>query len=98
MGYGPGPEIGYGHVIGGLFGGFLMLAFWVLVIVAIVYLVRYLMNGSGHGNSNQSTGSTTQLPTGAAGHDEAVAIAKRRLATGEITPTEYEEIMRVLNP
>jgi len=98
MGYGPGAGVGYGHIIGGLFGGFLMLAFWVLIIVGMVYLVRYLMNGHGHGNANQPTGAATQLPTGAAGHDEAIAIAKRRVATGEITPTEYEEIMRVLNP
>lgn len=94
-GYGPGSEIGYGHMIG---GGFLMLAFWVLLIVGIVMLVRYLMNGHGHGGANRPTHNTTQLPTGAAGHDEAVAITKRRLATGEITPAEYEEIMRVLHP
>lgn len=31
------------------------------------------------------------------GHDEAVAIAKRRLASGEITKDQFDEIMRALN-
>lgn len=102
MGYGRGAEYGYNHMAagGGIFGELLVLAFLALATVGIVLLVKWLMNGHGIA-SNQHTGTpgtSTGALTGVAGHDEAVAITKRRLATGEITPGEYEEIMRVLNP
>jgi putative membrane protein len=86
---------GYGYnMMGGYgwFGGLLMLLFGALVIAGIVLLVMWAVRASGgHG----TTGSSAP-PPGAAGHDEAVAIAKRRLATGEITEEQYSAIMRSL--
>jgi uncharacterized membrane protein len=35
-------------------------------------------------------------PPSTAAHDEAVAIAKRRYASGEITKDQYDEMMRSL--
>jgi uncharacterized membrane protein len=35
-------------------------------------------------------------PAAAPGHDEAVAIARRRFASGEITKDQFDELMRSL--
>jgi putative membrane protein len=73
---------GYGmHGLGGLG----MLLFWALVIAGIVYLVRWY--GPTINNSRVSGGD---------GNDNAVSIARERLARGEISPEEYESIKRAL--
>lgn len=92
---------GYGYHMPGAYGGLgalMMFAFGVLVIAAIVLLVVWAVKASqGHGTSAGAPPVTGPAAgPGAAGHDEAVAIAKRRLASGEITPDEYAEIIRVL--
>jgi uncharacterized membrane protein len=95
MGYGRGYGYGYNNMMGGgggWFAGLLMLLFAALVIAGIVLLVMWAVRASaGH----QAT-SGTALPPEAAGHHEAVAIAKRRLASGEITKAQYDEIMQAL--
>jgi putative membrane protein len=97
MGYGPGygHGYGYGNMMGGYgLGGLMAFLFGVLVIAGIVLLVIWAVRAShGHGNGAQTI--VTQPPA-AVGHDEAVAIAKRRLASGEITAEQYGEIMRTL--
>jgi len=96
MGYGPGyGHYGYGSMMGGYgFGGFLMMLVGLLFVVGIVLLVVWAVRAShGHGSSTQY--NVPQAPT-AVGHDEAVAITKRRLASGEITTEQYGEIMRTL--
>jgi len=86
-GYGYGMMGGYGW-----FGALLMFFFGALVIAGIVLLIVWAVKASTH---HLSAGRPT-LPPGAAGHDEAVAIAKRRLASGEINKDQYDEIMRAL--
>jgi putative membrane protein len=99
MGYGNGYGGGgygggYNNMMGGGFGGLLILLFGLLFIVGVVLLVLWAVRAShGHGQSKQ--GTATSNP-GAVGHDEAVAVAKKRLASGEITPEQYAEIMRHL--
>lgn len=85
---------GYGYG-GGMAGGIgvgeiLFLVFGALVVVGIVLLVIWAMRAS-HGNGTVMTG-----PGPAAAHDDAIAIARRRLATGEITKQQYDEIMTAL--
>lgn len=77
---------------GGWLGVGLMLFFGALVFAGIVLLVIYLIrNASGqHG-----TAGTPQHPA-APGHDEAVATARRRFASGEITKEQYDELIRAL--
>ena len=91
-----GRGYGYGYnMMGGYgwFGGLLMLLFGALVIAGIVLLIVWAVRASGgHGARRRDA----PQPPGAAGHDEAVAIAKRRLASGEITKEQYDEIMRAL--
>ena len=79
---------------GGGFGFLLMLLFGALVIAGIVMLVMWAVrSASGHGH----VVGGTMPPTSAAGHDEAIAIAKRRLASGEIDKDKYDEIRRALD-
>jgi len=98
-GYGPG----YGGMMsgGGWFIGAMMLGFGILFIALVVVLVLWAVRGSGgHSQSHHAAvppvTPTSGASTSAAGHDEAVAIAKKRLASGEITPEQYAEIMRHL--
>lgn len=88
---GRGYDYGYG-MDGGWFGGIFMLLFGAIVVVGIVLLVIWATRAnSGH----HMVGSPPVHPA-QAGHHEAVAIAKRRLASGEITKDQYDEIMRTL--
>jgi len=85
-----GRGFGYGY---NMFGGaiwmpLLGLAFVIGVVLLVVWAVR--MSSGHHG-----TMGTTHSPQ-APGHEEAIAIAKRRLASGEITPEQYGEITRTL--
>ena len=69
LGYG-----GWGHW-GSWIGSIFMVAFWALVIVGGVYLVRFLVRlGREHGKSD----------------DSALEILKRRYARGEIGKEEFE--------
>ncbi|MDZ4063287.1 MAG: SHOCT domain-containing protein [Coriobacteriia bacterium] len=89
-GYGQWP--GYNMMNSGWFGGVLMLLFGALVLAGIVLLVIWAVKASGgHGAAGGFA-----PPPGAVGHDEAVAIAKRRFANGEITKEQYEELMTAL--
>lgn len=84
---------GYGNMMGGdWFSTLLIFLFGALIIAGIVLLVIWAVRASGgHGSHGGAT-----PPTGAVGHDEAVSIAKKRLASGEITKEQYDEIMAAL--
>jgi putative membrane protein len=83
---------GYNNMMGGGWLGWLMmLLFGALVVAGIVVLIVWAVRqSSGH------TAAGGAQPPKAVGHDEAVAIAKKRLASGEITKEQYQELMRVL--
>ncbi|NVM25525.1 MAG: SHOCT domain-containing protein [Desulfobacterales bacterium] len=72
---------GYGI---GWFGPIIMIAFWIAVIVGIVFLIRWLVL------STRATGHK------AASEDSALEILKRRYARGEIGKEEFEEKKRDL--
>ena len=87
---------GYGNAGGGgaWFGMLMMLFFGLLVLIGIVLLVVWAVrSSSGHGHVG---GMGHMGPPAAPGHDEAVAIARRRLASGEITKEQFDEIMGAL--
>ena len=82
---------GYGYGMTG--GGWLMFLFGLLVLAGLVVLVIWAVRAlSGH----EKTGMGAPPAPPAGSHDEAIAIAKRRLANGEITPEQYQEIMKTL--
>jgi len=89
MMYGPGYS-GYGFM-GGWLGPLLMLLAGLLLLAAAVLLVVWAVRGLGRRPS-----SGPDRTPASAGHEEAVAIAKKRLAAGEIATEQYEEILRTL--
>lgn len=69
---------------GMLFGGFLMLAFWALIVGGAVWLVVTLAR-SGQGTLVTSTSGQTPL-----------AILQARYAKGEITKEQFDTLKRDL--
>ena len=61
------------------FGVWWMAIFWILVIIGIFFLVKWLME-QGRGDRNK-----------AAGEDSALEILKKRYAKGEIDQNEFEQ-------
>jgi uncharacterized membrane protein len=105
MGYGRGYGYGYGNMMGGggWFIGLLLLLFAAVVVVVIVLLIIWALRAAGrhdaHTMHSMPGGPMAEpgAPAGGAGHHEAVGIAKKRLASGEITKEQYDEIMRALD-
>jgi putative membrane protein len=81
-GHGPG-MMGWGYGMG-WFGGIIMIAFWIAVIVGIALLIRWLVI------TTRSTGQSTY-------HEgSALEILRKRYARGEINKEEFEEKKRDL--
>ncbi len=96
MGFDRGYGYGYNMMNGGGFGGWVLLFFGVLVVAGIVLLVVWAVRSASGHTSGHHMASGPTLPPSAVGHDEAIAIAKRRFASGEITKEQYDEMMRTL--
>ena len=71
---------GYG---GGWFMGIFNIVFWVVLIVAIVYFIKWLSASSKHGGYEKRG-------------DSALEILRERYAKGEIDKDEFEEKMKAL--
>ena len=74
-GMGPGMMGNWGM---GWFGMIFMMIFWVLVIVGLVFLIKWLIQTTSSGKTAEQTGS------------RAVEILKERYARGEIDKAEFE--------
>ncbi|VBB45475.1 exported hypothetical protein [uncultured Desulfatiglans sp.] len=75
---GPGMMDGWGM---GWFGGIFMLAIWILIIVGLIFLIRWLVHNT-RSDSHASSGG---------GSSRALDILKERYARGEIDRQEFEE-------
>lgn len=73
---------GYGYGMG-VFGGLFMLAFWGLIVVGLVLVIRRLWY--------QGPGGT-----GTGANETPLDILKRRYARGEINRAEYERMKQDL--
>ena len=80
--------MGYGYGMGG-FWGFGMMAFWILVIVGVVLLVRWYA-GETRDNPSVLSGEA------AISRNHGLEIARERFAKGEINIEEFEAIKRGL--
>jgi len=78
---GPGMMGGWGM---GWFGMIFMLLFWVLVIIGLIFLIKWLIQ-----NTRKGTGTSN-------GGSRALEILKERYARGEINKQEFEEKKRDL--
>ena len=90
-----GNMMGWGGMpfFGGL-GGIIMVVFWILVIFAIVYLVKYLVWGGDYGRRVWTEEKMKMKMMKK--EDSAVAILKERYAKGEIDKKELLEKMKDL--
>jgi putative membrane protein len=79
---GPGFMDGSGM---GWFGGIFMIIFWVLVIVGLIFLIKWLIQST-KGDSG----------SGRSGSSKALDILRERYARGEINKEEFEEKKRDL--
>jgi uncharacterized membrane protein len=93
---------GYGYSYGpGMMGyspwsGLALFFFWLVLLAAVGLLIFWAIRQSGHHHNGAPLPPGAVPPTHPT-HDEAMAIARRRLAAGEITPAEFEEIRKALN-
>lgn len=71
----------------GLFGGFFMIIFWVLIIVGVVLLIKWLVDQGARG--------TPHVPVAMGG--QALEIAKERYAKGEITKEQFDQMKKDLS-
>ncbi len=76
---------------GMLFGGLLMLLFWVAVVGGAIWLVVTLVRGTQNSNSSPVS---TPAPLGG---QTVLDVLKVRYARGEITKEQFEEMKRDLN-
>lgn len=78
---GPGMMGGWGM---GWFGGIFMIVFWILILVGLVFVIRWLVQTTGKGGHSGQSGS------------RAIDILKERYARGEIDRTQFEAMKRDL--
>lgn len=91
---------GYGMMGGGL-GAWIVGILWLIAIVAIVVLVVWIARRSTGHDHMQHTQAPGTPPAAfnappSASHDEAVAIARKRFASGEISKEQFDEMMKSL--
>ena len=78
---GPGMMGSWG---GGWFGGIFMMFFWVLAIVGLILVIRWLFQATGRKEFGGNTGS------------RALEILKERYARGDIDKAQFESIKQDL--
>ena len=69
----------------GWFGGIFMMIFWVLVLVGLVLLIKWLIQ------------STSRVKSDAGNSNRALEILKERYARGEIDTAEFEKMKLALS-
>lgn len=68
----------------GWFGGIFMIVFWILVVVGLIFIVKWLMHTEEKGKEDSEIGS------------RAIEILKERYASGEIDKSQFETMKQDL--
>lgn len=76
-GVGPGMMGGWGM---GWFGGIFMIVFWILILVGLVFVIKWLIQSTSKGRGDGQGGS------------RAIDILKERYARGEIDKSQFESM------
>lgn len=94
MMYGRG--LGFGNMMGGLgWAGALAIGMFTLIfITGVILLIIWATRAASGSRHDDYSGQVSRPET--TGYDEAVAIARRRLAAGEISGEQYQEIISTL--
>ena len=79
---GPGMMGGWGM---GWFGGIFMMIFWVLVLVGLIFLIKWLIQTTSRTRSDAGSGN------------RALEILKERYARGEIDTAEFQKMKSELS-
>jgi putative membrane protein len=79
---GPGTMGSWGM---GWFGGIFMIVFWILILVGLVFVIRWLIQATGKKGDSLQHGS------------RAMEILKERYARGEIDKAQFEAMKRDLS-
>jgi putative membrane protein len=79
--WGPG-SMGWGMM--GWFGPIMMLVFWAVIVIAVIFFIRWLLVSSRGGISPR-------------GEDSALEILRKRYARGEIKKEEFEQMKKDLS-
>jgi len=80
-------DVGTGMMGGwamGWFGGLFMIVFWILILVGLVFVIRWLVQAHGKGGQSDKGGS------------RAIEILRERYARGEIDKTQFEAMKKDL--
>ena len=83
---GPGMMYGGWGYGGGWFSFLFMAVFWVLIVIGLVFLIRWLIQASSGGRLSHFGGQT--------GGSKALDILRERYAKGEIDKEHYEAMKR----
>ena len=68
----------------GWFGGIFMMIFWVLVLVGLIFLIKWLIQ------------TTNRVKSDAGNSNRSLGILKERYARGEIDTAEFQDKKKVL--
>jgi putative membrane protein len=68
----------------GWFGGIFMIVFWILILVGLVFVIRWLIQATGKKGESGQRGS------------RAMEILRERYARGEIDKVQFEDMKRDL--
>jgi putative membrane protein len=68
----------------GWFGGIFMIVFWILILVGLVFVIRWLLQATGKKGDSGQRGS------------QAIDILKERYARGEIDKAQFDSMKRDL--
>ncbi len=78
---GPGMMGGWGM---GWFGGIFMILFWILILIGLVFVIKWLIQSTSRARNNGQSGY------------RALEILKERYARGEIDKAQFEDMKRDL--
>ncbi len=86
----------YGHHHFGFGGGILMMIFWIVIIIGVIWLIKEVFTDKRNDRHYYREQDNRYRQDSNPDNERPEEIARKRLAKGEITRDEYEEIIETL--